>query len=258
MDNLKQTVIYGVTGKKTHGKDTFSNLICKHNSDFNILHFADELKEICHKVYGLSPESMSDSFLKEKLFDKPIIMDDYVVSLSNVTGININKQNKIANSPREVLQFCGTDYVRSVVDTYWLDKLVEKIKPGTKNIISDVRFVNESQMLKSIGGRIIKIIRVDKVPSNDQHVSELEIDKIEEDLCVGAITGNLTLPDRCAMLLSKNVFNLKRFDYRYIMQAINAYKSGKSLEYAAKYLDTNNVAQLKLAMLYYGVKVINK
>lgn len=85
-------------------------------------------------------------------------------------------------TPRQMLQLIGTDALRKVVhDDFWVIPMKRKLKEHIRNeqhvVISDVRFMNEINMIRSLGGKVVKVDREnpDKI-SNAKHSSELELD----------------------------------------------------------------------------------
>lgn len=88
-------------------------------------------------------------------------------------------------TPRQMLQLIGTDALRKVVhDDFWIipmkRKLKEHIRKEQHVVISDVRFVNEINMIRSLGGVVVKVDREnpDKI-SNEKHSSELELENYD-------------------------------------------------------------------------------
>ncbi len=86
-------------------------------------------------------------------------------------------------TPRQMLQKIGTDALRNVVHSdIWTIPMKRKIKEhiNTGNrlvVITDVRFPNEAQMIKDMGGTVIRVHRdfPDEI-SNAKHSSELEME----------------------------------------------------------------------------------
>lgn len=159
-------MLVGVLGKKRHGKDTISDhLIQMHN--FVPITLAEPLKEACRALFGFTDEQLYGD-LKEDI-------DSYW----NV-------------SPRTVFQFIGTDVFRKQIDQilpdvgdkFWVVLIKKKIldiqkdNPNANIVVTDVRFKNEVDMIKSLGGIIIKVDRP-SINLFDSHISEKEIDMID-------------------------------------------------------------------------------
>lgn len=193
-------MIYGITGTKGHGKDTLAKLIQKHNPDYRVLHFAGKLKNICREVYGLTDPQLTELEHKEKLFDQPLNMDEYVVQLSEATGLSILSRGLIAKNAREVMQFVGTEYVRSIQDSYWRD-CVERELTGNC-LVPDTRFINEAELIRRHGGKIIRVERMDLPKNTDGHASETEQLMIQVDLTIRVKTGDFDALEKVARVLA--------------------------------------------------------
>ena len=266
--------VYGISGGKGHGKDTFCGLILKHSADwytqrkwevqsqtFKVLHFADDLKRMASKIFGIPLESFIDPDKKEVRFEAPIDLDLFVSAMQSETGLSIEKHELMACSPREVMQRFGTEYVRGAQDDYWVSLTLGKIGKSKRVLIPDTRFVNELQGVMSVGGRIIEVVRVDVHKEPDNHSSETERSKFNPDLVVGVRTGDLSLPNRVARLIATGKFqSALRYDYRSAQKAISEYQSGKSLEESARLLGENHKDPycLRNILEYYGVPIRKK
>ena len=153
--------LFGITGKMKHGKDTFFSFV----------------QELCP---GAVRVSFADALKNE------------VAKACNVTVDFIN-QNKDVFRP--VLQWWGTEFRRGLYgNNYWLDRLDDTIRALPDNstvFVTDVRFLNEAEFVRSMGGSIVKIIRVGHVEADhSQHQSELELEKIIADsrLCAASVS----------------------------------------------------------------------
>jgi hypothetical protein len=217
---IMNSIVYAVCGKKTHGKDTFANFICSCDSSIIIDHFASDLKATCSEVFGINLQSFYDTKCKEEKFSNPIVIDDYLSKMNFILGIEVEPKGYIANNCRELMQYYGTEYVRSVDDNYWINRTVARITNGTGKtiIISDLRFNKEYLALKKIGAKIIRVERIDAKPSFDSHISENELDDIEVDFHIGTITGKFDYIKKCAQLVYDNNWELlKHYDYRTVI-----------------------------------------
>lgn len=163
-------IIIGILGNKQVGKDTFADLLCcKYN--FVKYSFAKPLKETCKVLYDLSEHQLNDPVAKE-------IID-----------------NRWDKTPRQILQFIGTDIVRQYIDeNFWIKKFDNWIVNNHNNkiVVPDIRFKNELDALKERGAFIIKIKRPNLF-SNDDHSSEHDLDEFHEyDLLIDNIFNTKT------------------------------------------------------------------
>ncbi len=164
--------VFGILGEKGHGKDTFAKLVLAdaakrprsfaeaigfRNNDrraFRVTHFAEALKRMAGEVWGLTEEQMHDPAMKESLLPAPIEMDVQLDAARRVTGLEAMKPaGMVAKTPREVLQFFGTEYVRATQDNYWVEQVRLNILNGREDVlIPDTRFKNEADAVRSSCG----------------------------------------------------------------------------------------------------------
>tara|TARA_Y100000780_G_C13666145_1_gene410558 strand:+ start:1252 stop:1830 length:579 start_codon:yes stop_codon:yes gene_type:complete len=148
-------VLIGIVGNKGHGKDTIGDYLVDEYK-FNKVSFATPLKNICKELFNFNHEQLYGD--KKEVIDKEW----------NIT-------------PREVMQFIGTDLIRNQISTiipnvkndFWIIKLLKSIKDNKNYVICDVRFQNEIDHIKKSGGFIIKVIRPEiKENQLNNHQSE--------------------------------------------------------------------------------------
>lgn len=146
--------IFGFHGNVGSGKDTSAGFI-EYTDRFA---FAEPLKSASCHLFNLSEKQVYDE--QEK----------------NVVDVRWNK------TPRELLQFLGTDLLRNRFDKeifvknmkYRIQDVIEEVarrtllnkvtnEPNNKDhrviVVTDVRFDNEAQLIRSLGGRIIRVER---------------------------------------------------------------------------------------------------
>jgi len=230
-------VLYGICGTKGHGKDTFASLVVEAGKGFTVAAFANSLKRICQRVFGLSEAQCYDPDQKETPLPQPLVLDNFLAGLSRETGLDLPAVGLVAYTPREVLQYVGTEYIRSTQEDYWLHRAFADIGSASKVLITDLRFLNEADALRSRGGKVVRILRIDKPGAVDDHASEACLEQIKPDLIIGARTGDLSLPKRIAWLVACNRFNdAMHYDWRRVQEALAAYQAGASLEASAQLL----------------------
>jgi len=170
--------IIGVTGKAGCGKDTVATYLCQ-NKGFVQITFGGAVKDIVHIITGWSRDMIEGQTPESRLARETVIHE------------------QLGMTCRQLLQFVGTDLFRQQLNqNIWINIVRDKTNDIIKNnknvkgiVISDVRFDNEAQFIKSIGGIIVKIVRPQVVKNttlvmnenmNDEknHISEkgIEID----------------------------------------------------------------------------------
>ncbi len=210
------TEVYAIMGLKGHGKDTFANLVKKFNPEFTTISMAKALKDQAGQIFNLTEGQMYDLNLKEKPLASPVKMDDFVGKMREVTGLDIQPAEMVAKSPRQLLQFYGTEYVRKASSTYWTDKVVEYIlAKGGKVLVPDCRFQNEVDVLRDLNAKVIRIQRLDLADPEDMHPSEQEGKEIQPDLLIGTVWSRYGLQENIAKYVAEGDFDSAMLmDYR--------------------------------------------
>lgn len=142
--------LIGIHGHAHSGKNTVAAHIFDSDpsGSSQILSFADPLKETCAKLFGLPWESFYETAYKDEVNPK--------------WGV----------SPREIMQFVGTELVRNHLHElipglrqgdFWIkcmENRIEKLRRQCRFIIiPDVRFPNERDFILSQGGLMIHLTR---------------------------------------------------------------------------------------------------
>lgn len=158
--------IIGLTGKKGHGKSTASEKI------------KDMLMADGQEVVRINFKDALVSTMREKLGDT---LGEMAVLL------NTNVDRLFEEKPpimRRLMQGVGTDIYRSFDNNYWVNQWMEKVRELGDDvvvIVDDVRFQNEFDAIKSLGGNVTRIVASNKDVANDEHQSEKEQDGFECD-----------------------------------------------------------------------------
>lgn len=175
---MTQQMLIGFAGRKQSGKNTCADFVSSiyksNNIDTKIYSLADPLKQdICINLLGLTYNQCYGS-------------DEEKNSLTNLRWVDMpgyNKSWKDATdydqsgfmTARQAMQFIGTDIFRNMYSDVWVNGLTNKIRQENipVAICCDIRFVNEVEKFKSIGGIVIKLTRN---PYNSNHSSETSLD----------------------------------------------------------------------------------
>lgn len=76
-------------------------------------------------------------------------------------------------SPRQILQWWGTEYRRGQNPNYWIDRMVETLAAEAGSVvITDVRFPNEAALVRQLGGQLWQIRRPGYEAGGTGHASD--------------------------------------------------------------------------------------
>ena len=127
-------ILIGVCGEIGSGKDTVANILAD-NHGYQKIAFADKLKEACRVIFGFSNQQVYGTQEQKGTVDP-------------FWGF----------SPRSALQRVGTNAIRNIIgDDVWVKSLYLTLMANDmqgKFVISDCRFFNEVDMIRSLGGEI--------------------------------------------------------------------------------------------------------
>lgn len=157
-EGLRLPRVVAFCGYAGCGKDTAADVLVE-VFGYKRIAFADALRSAVCEMFDIPVEYMLDRKLKETPLDRPPY-----------------------KSPREILQYVGTEGMRSYYPTIWVDKVrrIIEANPDQRYVISDWRFPNEGDFLKEINGRRVRLDRRGVVRTH-VHASESHIDTMEVD-----------------------------------------------------------------------------
>ncbi len=172
-------MIIGLTGQMQSGKDTVGAYLVEHHG-FTRLAFADKLKEAVANLLDISIEEVNTYKMQDQ------------VSVSIHTGRADQFYSLKTFTFRGFLQRFGTEMARETFwYDFWLDLVFNGIEENVDYVITDVRFKNEAERIKSHEGFILRLYRTDfyKDPG---HLSEQEL---PYDLIDVTVVNDATIPD---------------------------------------------------------------
>jgi hypothetical protein len=145
-------MIIGLTGFIGSGKDTVANMLCELGATQES--FASPVKDVCASVFGWDREHLEGDTVESRDFrETPDMFWTRKLGIDNFT-------------PRLALQLIGTDIMRNHFNSdIWISSLEYRLRKSTNNIIvvSDARFQNELNLIKSMGGKVLTVVR-DELP----------------------------------------------------------------------------------------------
>lgn len=158
--------LIGLCGRKGSGKDTAAKALAEQYG-YKIVKFAAPLKAMVNALLDSQGVSLQ---LRERMIEG----DLKEVPTGYLGG----------RSPRYAMQTLGTEWGRDLIDkNFWTQAFVNQINfnENTRYVCTDMRFANESSIVKELGGLRVRISRVTQHNQFSAHPSEAEIDNLVVD-----------------------------------------------------------------------------
>jgi hypothetical protein len=211
-------MILAINGRMGSGKDTVGEILqyliwVKGNIDYEqfkqfknegfrketwsgwqIKKFSDKLKDMVCILIGCTREQLEDQDFKAISLGeewKQTFTEDYDLKDNKLFDKNYGDFQEDL-TPRKILQLLGTDFGRNIIHPdVWVNSLFADYHSGIKMsdyieskwIITDLRFPNELQRIKNLGGICIRVNRKSNilpcVAHEYQHPSETSLDNNE-------------------------------------------------------------------------------
>lgn len=180
--------IIALSGKAGSGKDTMADLLVK-RYEFNKIAIADPLRNLCARVFYISPEMFIDRDKKDERMQRIHIdfhdLDAIRVILEKEWGYEVTQEAREMmeelhgvgmDTPRDVLRTIGNIIRQAVDENIWINLAAIKIKElGGKIVITDARFENERQFFDKLGAISVLIKRNDNGDTKE-HEFDLGVD----------------------------------------------------------------------------------
>lgn len=184
--------IIGIVGPRNSGKNTVATLIREFKPNFTEKALADKLKNECSKIFNVPRHYFDDRTLKESRYNRPLVISKVEVSklceaynvfpiADELNCFNING-TRIVETPRQLLQICGTDILRSIDINVHCKGLNRELTQDT--LITDIRFNNEFTFFRNNFRDAVFIYvnrpHAEELAKNSNHVSETEVLTLKE------------------------------------------------------------------------------
>jgi hypothetical protein len=153
-------MIIGLTGYAQSGKDTVANILVE-NYGFKRVAFADPIRKL---LYEANPA------VKDGDYRLQGVVDGYGWDVAKTAFPEV----------RRLLQDLGVGARKVFGENFWVDRSLSSIFEHENAVITDVRFINEAEMVKHQDGQIWRIKRIG-VAAVNEHVSEQEMDGYKVD-----------------------------------------------------------------------------
>lgn len=171
---MSKPIIIALCGLAGAGKDTVADTLVTH-AGFRKIAFADALRLEVAGAFRLGDRIgiLSDRATKEQPTQALCLLDcadhDFVqcaidVHFTDDPGQTPGYYLLSPRSPRQIMQWWGTEYRRSSSENYWSTKVARQIIAGIEAgcdrwVITDCRFANEARAIRAIGGELWQVLR---------------------------------------------------------------------------------------------------
>ncbi len=182
--SLNPITLVALTGLAGSGKDTVADVLVEQRG-FVKLAFADALRKEVAAAFDIDPIHLTQRETKEHPISAltlyrclDIGFSDCIAGVFNAAGLS-PKLLHVPRSPRQILQWWGTEYRRAQDPDYWIKKTCQAIAilaecGRDRIVISDCRFENEADMVRRLDGSIWQVVRPGIAPVAGAHISETE------------------------------------------------------------------------------------
>ena len=195
-------MIIGFIGLMQSGKTTASQYL-QEKYDFEAINFKDGLKE---EMIQNFPRTMREMVRLLETIDYDG-MDPW-------SGSNLFKKKPAIF--RAFMQEYGTEVRRGDNEYYWTGKWARKAMECEKNVVvDDVRFLNEAEVIKNAGGKLVKIERQD-ITDTGNHPSETEMSKIVPDYFMSIEKGDFRGMERVIDTYVEQLQNKEKVEFEKI------------------------------------------
>jgi len=192
--------LVALTGRAGAGKDTAADVLVAH-ARFRKLAFADALRGEISNAFGVSLNDLSSQNLKHvptvalRMRRAPLdFLAAVVLSLSAAAPDHRTPLSdewlEAPRSPRQIMQWWGTEYRRAQKPSYWTEQLIKRLayyrrEGETRFVVTDVRFDNEAHALRMAGAVLWQVTRPGhSAAAEGEHVSATDGSRFDPEIVV--------------------------------------------------------------------------
>jgi hypothetical protein len=153
-------MLIGVAGYARSGKDEVGKALARRG--FTVTRFSQALKDECLRFFPRTIDAIAGVQGLSAFDDEDRAQyRRWLLEDAKPQGI------------RELLQEMGTEVRRGDDPDYWVKRWAEAIDPKQDTVVVDVRFPNEAEAIRKMGGKVWRVVRPGVGPLHD-HASELQ------------------------------------------------------------------------------------
>lgn len=206
---LNKPNIIGLSGPAGCGKDTVADLLVTH-AGFHKISFADALRAEVANAFLIDQVFLTQRETKEQpmrcLALSRCLDQNFVIKMVSAREqIEPLFDIDAPRSPRQIMQWWGTDYRRHQQADYWVSKAASRIKWfhqrqgfSSRVVVTDCRFADEAAMVRELGGQVWQIKRDGTHVMPGAHVSEVSGAEFQPDVI---LNNNHTVKHLCECAL---------------------------------------------------------
>lgn len=185
--------IIALTGLAGAGKDTTADVLVNY-ARFTKLAFADPLRAEVAAAFDIEARTgiLEDRATKEQPHDALALRHCrnfcFIGAVAIATHATVNSQwLDQPRSPRQILQWWGTEYRRAEDPQYWIKAMASRINVRREGghqrfVLTDCRFPNELAYVRSAGGKLWRVLRPGLAAVEGAHASATSLQLEQADL----------------------------------------------------------------------------
>lgn len=184
--------IIGLTGPAGSGKDTIADIL-QAEAGAGRLAFADALRADIARGFGVDVSLLTQRHTKEVPTDALALARcnngafTLHIGMLHFAGQPIHEVLGEPRSPRQIMQWWGTDFVRAEEPLHWVQRARAAIRraqlarPAQPIVITDVRFADEAALVRELGGVLWQVHRIGCEVAQGAHQSEVTGEQFAPD-----------------------------------------------------------------------------
>lgn len=199
--------ILGLTGLANTGKDTVADLLVAH-AGFTKMAFADALRSEVVQAFSIDPAFLVQRETKEtpmrclalnRCLDEGFVARMIIVHTLREERLDLDAPR----SPRQIMQWWGTEYRRHQSQRYWVSKLLAKAsyllsqRLTSRIVVTDCRFADEVDAVRRVlGGLVWQVNRAGVEAAPGGHASETAGEEFRPDIVINNASHICHLQER--------------------------------------------------------------
>ena len=157
---IPDPILTALCGPAGAGKDTVADYLVEHHG-YTKLAFADALRDEVGRAFDISVQLLTQRETKEHPMSALAL-----IRCMNPEFVQLAAHGDLykPRSPRQIMQWWGTEYRREQAPHYWVDafmtRLIKEHQQGNHRfVVTDVRNTNEAELLREMGASLWQITR---------------------------------------------------------------------------------------------------